>query len=83
MTKTKLDKSGYNHLSQHHKNYAFELIGIEQKLIAVYLFREFIVIVSPATRREYVLIGSTATSMSPTVTGAPMPILTTRFAIYT
>jgi hypothetical protein len=32
MTKTKLDKSGYNHLSQHHKNYAFELIGIEQKL---------------------------------------------------
>ena len=28
-----------------------------------------IVIVSPVTRREYVPIGSTATSMSPTVTG--------------
>jgi len=38
---------------------------------------EFIVIVSPVTRREYIPIGSTATSMSPTVTGAPMPILTT------
>ena len=38
---------------------------------------EFIVIVSPVTRREYIPIGSTATSMSPTVTVDPMPILTT------
>jgi len=37
----------------------------------------------PVTRREYIPIGSTATSMSPTVTGAPMPILTTHFAICT
>jgi len=33
------------------------------------------------TRREYVLIGSTATSMSPTVTGATMPIFTTPLAV--
>ena len=36
-----------------------------------------IVIVSPVTRREYVPIGSTATSMSPTVTVATVTILTT------
>ncbi|MDG5898610.1 hypothetical protein E2650_01550 [Shewanella xiamenensis] len=41
------------------------------------MLNEFIAIVSPVTRREYIPIGSTATSMSPTVTGAPMPILTT------
>ncbi|WP_011918774.1 hypothetical protein [Shewanella putrefaciens] len=41
----------------------------------------FIVIVSPVTRREYIPIGSTATSMSPTVTVATMPILTNPIAV--
>ncbi|ASF14691.1 hypothetical protein FJD32_013715 [Shewanella sp. LC6] len=51
--------------------------------IDLYIYLWSIVIVSPVTRREYIPIGSTATSMSPTVTGAPMPILTTHFAICT
>ena len=37
-----------------------------------------IVIVSPVTRHKLIPEGSTAASMPPTVTGATMPILTTR-----
>ncbi|QYJ78259.1 hypothetical protein [Shewanella acanthi] len=37
---------------------------------------QLIAIVSPVTRRELIHEGSTATSMSPTVTGASMAIYT-------
>ncbi|MFB2678706.1 hypothetical protein ACE02C_16640 [Shewanella xiamenensis] len=46
-----------------------------------YAHYALIVIASPVTRREYIHIGSTATSMSPTVTGATMPILTNTSAV--
>ncbi|QGS48946.1 hypothetical protein [Shewanella putrefaciens] len=45
-----------------------------------YAHSVLIVIASPVTRRKYIPIGSTATSMSPTVTGTPMPILTNPLA---